>query len=104
MTEALQLWKKISGKCLDGAPDESKSSSGEQLGSEKNGDKRSNLSDLMKKEASDGSILSPDSASKAKGGLPEKAAVMLKKKAPALSDKDFNPEFFQRLERGNPWK
>lgn len=99
VTEALQLWKKISGKCLDGAPDESKSSSGEQLGSEKNGDKRSNLSDLMKKEASDGSILSPDSASKAKGGLPEKAAVMLKKKAPALSDKDFNPEFFQRLER-----
>ncbi|KAH0942017.1 hypothetical protein HID58_001654 [Brassica napus] len=99
VTEALQLWKKISGKCLDGAPDESKSSSGEQLGSEKNGDKRSNLSDLMKKEVSDGSILSPDSASKAKGGLPEKAAVMLKKKAPVLSDKDFNPEFFQRLER-----
>ncbi|XP_056859264.1 microtubule-associated protein TORTIFOLIA1-like [Raphanus sativus] len=99
VTEALQLWKKISGKSVDGAPDESKSSSGEQLGSEKNGDKRSNLSDLMKKEASDGSILSPDSASKAKGGLPEKAAVMLKKKAPALSDKEFNPEFFQRLER-----
>ncbi|CAN7071908.1 unnamed protein product [Brassica oleracea var. botrytis] len=99
VTEALQLWKKISGKCVDGAQDESKSSSGEQLGSEKNGDKRSNLSDLMKKEGSDGSILSLDSASKAKGGLPEKAAVMLKKKAPALSDKDFNPEFFQRLER-----
>ncbi|KAF8052743.1 hypothetical protein N665_1514s0015 [Sinapis alba] len=99
VTEALQLWKKISGKCVDGAPDESKSSSGEQLGSEKNGDKRSNLSDLMKKEASDGSVLSPDTASKAKGGLPEKAVVMLKKKAPALSDKEFNPEFFERLER-----
>ncbi|XP_010448180.1 PREDICTED: microtubule-associated protein TORTIFOLIA1-like [Camelina sativa] len=94
VTEALQLWKKISGKYVDGAPDESKHSSGEQLGSEKNGDKRSNLADLMKKEASDGSTLS-DSA--AKGGLP--AAVLLKKKAPVLSDKDFNPEFFQRLER-----
>lgn len=99
MTESLQLWKKVSGKCVDGAPDESKISSGEQLGSEKNGEKRSNLADLMKKEAPDGSTLSPDSASKGKGGLPEKAVVMLKKKAPALSDKEFNPEFFQRLER-----
>uniref|UniRef100_A0A1J3IS96 Microtubule-associated protein TORTIFOLIA1 n=1 Tax=Noccaea caerulescens TaxID=107243 RepID=A0A1J3IS96_NOCCA len=94
VTEALQLWKKISGKFVDGASDESKSSSGEQIG-----EKRSNLADLMKKEASDGSALSPDSASEGKGGLPEKAVVMLKKKAPALSDKDFNPEFFQRLER-----
>ncbi|VVB00621.1 unnamed protein product [Arabis nemorensis] len=89
VTDALQLWKKISGKCVDGASDES----------EKNGEKRSNLADLMKKEAPDGSTLSLDSASKGKGGLAEKAVVMLKKKAPALSDKEFNPEFFQRLER-----
>lgn len=53
----------------------------------------------MKKEASDGSTLSPDSASKGKGCFPEKAVGLLKKKAPVLSDKDFNPEFFQRLER-----
>ncbi|KAL1203026.1 Microtubule-associated protein TORTIFOLIA1 [Cardamine amara subsp. amara] len=92
VTEALQLWKKISGKYVDGAPDESN-------GSDKNGEKRSNLGDLMKKEASDGSTLSSDSASQGKGGLTEKAVVMLKKKAPVLSDKDFNPEFFQRLER-----
>ncbi|CAN8273736.1 unnamed protein product [Cochlearia groenlandica] len=96
VTEALQLWKKISGKCVDGSSDESKS---EQHGSEKNGEKRSNLAELMTKESSDGSTLSPDAASKGKGGLPEKAVVMLKKKAPALSDKEFNPEFFQRLER-----
>ncbi|KAI3768946.1 hypothetical protein L6452_00042 [Arctium lappa] len=31
--------------------------------------------------------------------VPEKAVGMLKKKAPALSDKELNPEFFQRLER-----
>ncbi|CAH8275209.1 unnamed protein product [Arabidopsis lyrata] len=99
VTEALQLWKKISGKYVDGATDESKLSSGEQLGSEKNAEKRSNLADLMKNEASDGSTLSPDSAFKGKGCLPEKAVGLLKKKAPVLSDKDFNPEFFQRLER-----
>lgn len=31
--------------------------------------------------------------------IPEKAVGILKKKAPALSDKELNPEFFQRLER-----
>ncbi|XP_071698615.1 microtubule-associated protein TORTIFOLIA1-like [Rutidosis leptorrhynchoides] len=31
--------------------------------------------------------------------VPEKASGILKKKAPALSDKELNPEFFQRLER-----
>ncbi|XP_010545212.1 PREDICTED: microtubule-associated protein TORTIFOLIA1 isoform X1 [Tarenaya hassleriana] len=99
MTEALQLWKKIGGKCVDGAVDEQSPSSVEQLGSEKIGEERSNLADLMKKEAPDGSILNLDSSCKGKGGIPEKAVVMLKKKAPALSDKELNPEFFQRLER-----
>lgn len=41
-----------------------------------------------------------DSTSKAKAtGISEKAVVILKKKAPALSDKELNPEFFQKLER-----
>nr|GEX08302.1 microtubule-associated protein TORTIFOLIA1-like [Tanacetum cinerariifolium] len=31
--------------------------------------------------------------------VPEKAVGILKKKAPALSDKELNPEFFQRIER-----
>nr|XP_043621139.1 microtubule-associated protein TORTIFOLIA1 isoform X2 [Erigeron canadensis] len=31
--------------------------------------------------------------------IPEKAVGILKKKAPALCDKELNPEFFQRLER-----
>ncbi|KAG2678030.1 hypothetical protein I3760_12G124800 [Carya illinoinensis] len=54
MAEALQLWKKISGKG-DGSPDDKTPSS-------------------------------------------EKAAVILRKKAPALSDKELNLEFFQKLE------
>lgn len=30
--------------------------------------------------------------------IPEKAAALLKKKAPTLTDKELNPEFFQKLE------
>ncbi|XP_022753151.1 microtubule-associated protein TORTIFOLIA1-like isoform X2 [Durio zibethinus] len=67
-TEALQLWKKIAGKGEDGAADDQKA-------------------------------LSHDSVSKGKGGsIPDKAVVILKKKAPALTDKELNPEFFQKLE------
>ncbi|KAG7585939.1 Armadillo-type fold [Arabidopsis thaliana x Arabidopsis arenosa] len=40
VTEALQLWKNISGKCVDGASDDSKIASGELLGSERNGKQR----------------------------------------------------------------
>lgn len=88
MTVALQLWKNISGKCAaDGAADDSKISSGEQLGSEKNGKTRPDLADLMKKEASGGSTLAPDSVTKEKGRLPDKeAVVILKNKAPASSN------------------
>nr|GMC53750.1 microtubule-associated protein TORTIFOLIA1 [Ipomoea batatas] len=40
-----------------------------------------------------------DSSSKTKGGnISEKTVGILKKKAPVLSDKEFNPEFFQKLE------
>lgn len=40
-----------------------------------------------------------DTVSKAKGdNILDRTAVMLKKKAPALSDKELNPEFFQKLE------
>ncbi|XVF03916.1 hypothetical protein REPUB_Repub05bG0034900 [Reevesia pubescens] len=68
MTEALQLWKKIAGKGEDGAADDQKA-------------------------------LSHDSVSKGKGGsIPDKAVVILKKKAPALTDKELNPEFFQKLQ------
>lgn len=40
-----------------------------------------------------------DSVSRAKGSnISDKAAGILKKKAPALTDKELNPEFFQKLE------
>lgn len=56
-------------------------------------------SDPSTKESSPGSS-NMDSTSKGKAaGISEKAVVILKKKAPALSDKELNPEFFQRLER-----
>ena len=41
-----------------------------------------------------------DSTAKTKAaGISEKAVVILKKKAPALTDKELNPDFFQKLER-----
>ncbi|KAI4308030.1 hypothetical protein L6164_031149 [Bauhinia variegata] len=107
MTEALQLWKKIAGKG-DGPSDDPKGSSdGDNpqaaLLSETNDPKRLNSGETKaetsaKDSSTDSSNL--DTISKAKGAsIPEKAVVILKKKAPALTDKELNPEFFQRLER-----
>ncbi|TYJ48706.1 hypothetical protein E1A91_A01G082400v1 [Gossypium mustelinum] len=57
---------------------------------------------LWKKIAGKGDAEAADyqkASSRGKGGsIPEKAVVILKKKAPALTDKDLNPEFFQKLE------
>ncbi|KAH8494568.1 hypothetical protein H0E87_021099 [Populus deltoides] len=104
MTEALQLWKKIAGK--GGAPDDQKSSSqdGERHDSAELSDKNSNPSDRRKesfsRDASNGTSPTKDSALKSKGGsIPDKAVVILKKKAPALTDKELNPEFFQKFEK-----
>jgi len=71
--------------------------------SEKNGQKNTNPSDSTSeqpaKTSSNGSSPTSDPASKAKsGGIFEKAVVMLKKKAPAFTDKELNPEFFHNLE------
>ncbi|KAG6755432.1 hypothetical protein POTOM_041255 [Populus tomentosa] len=105
MTEALQLWKKIAGKG-EGVPDDQKSSSqdGERHDSAELSDKNSNPSDRRKesfsRDASNGTSPAKDSASKNKGGsIPDKAVVILKKKAPALTDKELNPEFFQKFEK-----
>ncbi|XP_040988415.1 microtubule-associated protein TORTIFOLIA1-like isoform X1 [Juglans microcarpa x Juglans regia] len=108
MVEALQLWKKISGKGGDGSPDgKTPSRGGEtpELGklSDKNGPQNLNPSERGSeqpaKNLSNGSSPSSDSVSKAKGGsISERAVVILKKKAPALTDKDLNLEFFQKLE------
>lgn len=53
------------------------------------------------KGSSNDSSPTSDSVTKAKGSnIPDKAVVILKKKAPALSDKELNPEFFQKLGSG----
>ncbi|KAK7305072.1 hypothetical protein VNO77_42971 [Canavalia gladiata] len=107
MTEALQLWKKVAGKG-DGSPDDSKPSSDNRNPetaslSETSDLKKVNLdekkTDTLVKDSSTGSS-NMDSTARAKAtGISEKAVVILKKKAPALTDKELNPEFFQKLER-----
>ncbi|PSR95620.1 Microtubule-associated protein [Actinidia chinensis var. chinensis] len=107
MTEALQLWKKIA-KGGDGASDDQKASSHDGESSEpaelsekkdlkvpNHGD---NKTETSAKNSSNGS--SPtDLASKGKGSnILDKAVGILKKKASALTEKELNPEFFQRLE------
>ncbi|XP_037497157.1 microtubule-associated protein TORTIFOLIA1 isoform X2 [Jatropha curcas] len=104
MTEALQLWKKIAGKG-DGIVDDQKASS-----CDGNNPEQPESSDTIPKpsgqktessarDSSRGSPPTVDSATKSKpGSIPDKAVVILKKKAPALTDKDLNLEFFQKLE------
>ncbi|XP_019425394.1 PREDICTED: microtubule-associated protein TORTIFOLIA1-like [Lupinus angustifolius] len=108
MNEALQLWKKIAGKG-DGSPDDSKTSSRD--GENPEPAPLSETSDPNKvnvgERKSDPSIKdSPtassnmDSTANAKAaGISEKAVVILKKKPPVLTDRELNPEFFQKLER-----
>ncbi|KAK8527250.1 hypothetical protein V6N12_054471 [Hibiscus sabdariffa] len=109
MTKALQLWKKIAGEGNDGAADEQKSLSHDgdnpqsAESSQKNGLKNKkagdNRTEPSAKDSSDSLSPTSDSVSKDRGGsIPERAVVILKKKAPALTDKELNPEFFQKLE------
>lgn len=67
--------------------------------SEKNQANPSDGKEFSGKDSSKGSSPSENSVSKAKSGnIPDKAVVILKKKAPVLTDKELNPEFFQKLE------
>ncbi|KAA8526961.1 hypothetical protein F0562_008810 [Nyssa sinensis] len=109
ITEALQLWKKNAGKGEDGVSDDQKASShdGENSETAELSEKRDpkvpnpgeRRIETSAKDPSNG-LSSTDSSSKAKGGnISDKAVGILKKKAPALTDKELNPEFFQKLER-----
>ncbi|KAJ4975511.1 hypothetical protein NE237_000617 [Protea cynaroides] len=109
MTEALQLWKKIGGKGVDEVPGEPKAvihdgkspASSELAGKSdpKNSNPGETRMEPLVKAASNGSSPSSDSLSKTKGGsMSDKAVGILKKKAPALTDKELNLEFFQKLE------
>ncbi|PQM33678.1 microtubule-associated protein TORTIFOLIA1 isoform X2 [Prunus yedoensis var. nudiflora] len=99
MTEALQFWKKIAGKGGDEAPNEQKGLSHEV--SEKNESKNpkpSERTEQAAKGSSNDSSPTSDSVSKSKGITADKAVALLKKKPPVLTDKELNPEFFQKLE------
>ncbi|RRT51683.1 hypothetical protein B296_00015697 [Ensete ventricosum] len=59
-------------------------------------------SETMKNSSPGTSPSENDSVSRGKGtNLPEKAVVLLKKKVPSLTDKELNPEFFQKLEKSS---
>ena len=58
------------------------------------------FSDSEPAKSEDRKTEAPVKADEGEGtNVSEKAVGLLKKKAPALSDKELNPEFFQRLER-----
>ncbi|CAL1354291.1 unnamed protein product [Linum trigynum] len=109
MNEALQLWKKIAGKGGDGVSDDQKASSpgGENRETTESTDKGLNARNRsLESPAIDlpsGSPPATNSAAKAQSGnIPDKAVVILKKRAPALTDKEPNPEFFHKLETRGP--
>ncbi|WOL04894.1 hypothetical protein Cni_G13616 [Canna indica] len=105
MMEALQLWKKITGKGEDGTSDAKGINPASTDHEEKAGHRRFNpskKSESLKTSSPGSSPSESDSISKGKGtNIPEKAAVLLKKKAPSLTDKELNPDFFQKLEKRN---
>ncbi|KAF0905344.1 hypothetical protein E2562_003937 [Oryza meyeriana var. granulata] len=82
MADAVQLWKKMAGDdSNDGKNKESTDSEGKL-------DSKRSMQNLD----------SPNNNDKVKGSsIAEKAAVLLKKR-PTLTDRELNPEFFQKLE------
>ncbi|XP_076888082.1 microtubule-associated protein TORTIFOLIA1-like isoform X2 [Bidens hawaiensis] len=80
INEALQHWQRLAGSSED-----QKAQDGEASEPAKSGERKPE--GPPKNDESDGT------------NIPEKAVGILKKKAPALCDKELNPEFFQRLEK-----
>ncbi|ONK65487.1 uncharacterized protein A4U43_C07F37610 [Asparagus officinalis] len=105
MMEALQLWKKISGRGGDDTAENPKGNkNSEPIDTEEKADNKKSTpsrrrSESVKDSSAGTSPTGTDSISKEKGSnVPEKAAALLKKKVPSLTDKELNPEFFQKLE------
>ncbi|GMH24338.1 hypothetical protein Nepgr_026181 [Nepenthes gracilis] len=109
ITEALQLWKRIAGKAVDGASDEQNASSldAENRGSGESSDKtnkkaadsfESKVSSVGKDLSNTDSSIADSDGKMKNGTISDKTVGILKKKAPALTDKELNPEFFQKLE------
>ncbi|KAI3988304.1 hypothetical protein MKX01_012093 [Papaver californicum] len=105
MAEALLLWKKIGERGESEASDDfdaDKKSSQHTNSVEKTNQKKT-FADYRREELGKDAEISTspasDSLSKAKPNcISEKAVGILKKKAPALTEKELNPEFFQKLE------
>jgi hypothetical protein len=94
LSEALNVWKNIAGKGESGTMDDQKDVSSEQCILERNGETDSvscEEAGLVMQGSCDGLSSSSDSISK--------AVLILRKKAPRLTGKDLNPEFFQKLEK-----
>ncbi|EOA39676.1 hypothetical protein CARUB_v10008317mg [Capsella rubella] len=94
LSEALNVWKNIAGKGEARTSDEQKDVLSEQCMLERNGETDSVACDgagLVIQGSSDGLSSNSDSISK--------AVLILRKKAPGLTGKDLNPEFFQKLEK-----
>ncbi|KAG1347324.1 putative Microtubule-associated protein TORTIFOLIA1 [Cocos nucifera] len=105
MMEALLSWKKIAGKVEDGTSEDLKDGNNCESADteEKSDNKRSNASNRRSEFVKDSSATSSptngDAFLKEKGSnIPEKAALLLKKRAPTLTNKELNPDFFQKLE------
>lgn len=88
LSEALNVWKNIAGKGESGTSVDQKDVSSEQCTLETNGE-----TDPVMQGSSDDLSSNSDSISK--------AVLILRKKAPRLTGKDLNPEFFQKLEKGD---
>ncbi|KAG9457215.1 hypothetical protein H6P81_001723 [Aristolochia fimbriata] len=106
MTEALQCWKKIAEQGEDGNADiktalhdgkNSEPAESPRLDHQKT--TFSDRKDSSVKNGSSGSSPTADSQSKQKNNsISDKTVGILKKKVPALTDKELNPDFFQKLE------
>ncbi|KAJ6802952.1 microtubule-associated protein TORTIFOLIA1-like [Iris pallida] len=102
--EALQLWKKLIGKGEDISESPKDGKKSESIDPEEKVDNtKSNSgrrrSESVKALSATSSPTCKDSTSKEKGSnIPEQAVGILKKRMPSLTDKELNPEFFQKLE------
>ncbi|XP_078180723.1 microtubule-associated protein TORTIFOLIA1-like isoform X4 [Carex rostrata] len=95
MAEALQQWKKMSGE--QAANEDLKPDAEEQSDSRKPS-LNSRKSESGKDNSGNSSPTNSEASSRGRGTLTEKAAGLLKKRAPTLTEKDLNPEFFQKME------
>ncbi|XP_078436690.1 microtubule-associated protein TORTIFOLIA1-like isoform X2 [Wolffia australiana] len=101
--EALIQWKKLTGSGEDVEENKDRRSSssndiGEKLGLLKL-NPGTDQSDASLRKFGASPAPSNENISDTKGSaIPAKAAVLLKKKAPSLTDKELNAEFFQKLE------